>query len=341
MSKSKYRLLDGDPAGVNPVIGSTDDYPYELWKQGCDNEWRPRDVDMNTDAKQWKTGEVTDQEKQIVEMAMGLFSAGESEVNNNVFLSEYRYITDGSCRQYMTRKAFEESLHNDTVAVCCETFMLDENKVAKAYKNKGSVKAKSDFLLKNTSDILSNRDFDIETTEGKQAFVKNLFCYYILCEGIFFWTSFVLLASIFKRGKLLGLHSQIKYTLKDETNHLNFGIHVINFLRKGYPEVFTKEFDASLVELMKEAVSLEGDYAREAVPESMMGMSADMAIQFVHYIANRRLEDIGLDFKFETDKNPFPWISEVLEGKDMAAFFETRETNYRKSDALEDDLDEF
>lgn len=337
---SKYRkILDGESAGVNQVIDAQRKYPLELYKKGNDNDWRPRDVDMNEDSKQWKTGVVSDQEKQIVERALGLFSAGESEVNNNVFLSEYRYITDGACRQYLARKGFEESLHNDTVAVCCETFMLSEHKVARAYENIKSVKDKSDFLLKNTMDVLENRDFDISTTEGKRAFVTNLVCYYLICEGIFFWTSFVLLASVFKQGKLLGLHSQIKYTLKDETNHLNFGIYVLKEIRHDYPQVFTKAFEASLVDLVKEAVSLEEAYARDAIPEPMMGLSSDMAIQFVHYIANRRFEAVDLDFRFDKDENPFPWISEVLEGKDMAAFFETKETNYRKSDALDDDVD--
>ena len=73
----------------------------------------------------------------------------------------------------------------------------------------------------------------------------------------------------------------------------------------------------------------------------MMGISSDMVIDFVHYIANKRFEslNIKLDFRFPEKENPFPWISEVLEGKDMSAFLETRETNYRKSDALQDDYD--
>jgi ribonucleoside-diphosphate reductase beta chain len=175
--------------------------------------------------------------------------------------------------------------------------MLSEHKVARAYENIKSVKDKSDFLLKNTMDVLENRDFDISTIEGKRAFVTNLVCYYLICEGIFFWTSFVLLASVFKQGTLLGLHSQIKYTLKDETNHLNFGIYVLKEIRHDYPQVFTKAFEASLVDLVKEAVSLEEAYARDAIPEPMMGLSSDMAIQFVHYIANRRFEAVDLDFR--------------------------------------------
>jgi ribonucleoside-diphosphate reductase beta chain len=217
--------------------------------------------------------------------------------------------------------------------------MLDEKTVAEAYKNVPSVKAKSDFLLKNTSDIFKNKDFDITTIEGKREFVKNLVCYYVICEGIFFWTSFVLLASIFKQGKLIGLHSQIKYTLKDETNHLNFGIWLLNEIKKDYPEVFTKQFQKSIIDLINEAIELESDYARDVIPEPMMGLSSDMVVQFVNYIGNRRFEAIGLDYKLPTDENPFPWISEVLEGKDMAAFFETKETNYRKSDVLDDDFD--
>jgi ribonucleoside-diphosphate reductase beta chain len=336
----KYRkILDQSGDEVNQIIDAVRSYPIELWHNGCANDWRPRSVSMNDDATQWKTGVITDEEKNIVERAMGLFSAGESEVNNNIFLCEYLYIKDGSCRQFLTRKAFEESLHNDTVAVCCETFMLDEKTVAEAYKNVPSVKAKSDFLLKNTSDIFKNKDFDITTIEGKREFVKNLVCYYVICEGIFFWTSFVLLASIFKQGKLIGLHSQIKYTLKDETNHLNFGIWLLNEIKKDYPEVFTKQFQKSIIDLINEAIELESDYARDVIPEPMMGLSSDMVVQFVNYIGNRRFEAIGLDYKLPTDENPFPWISEVLEGKDMAAFFETKETNYRKSDVLDDDFD--
>lgn len=331
-------LLDGEFAGVNQIIGATHKYPLELYERGMANHWRPKEVDHSSDKLEWFSGEITDQQKQIVKRALGFFSAGESEVNNNVFLSEYKFIRDGSCRQYLVRKAQEEAIHNETVALCCEMFGLDEKEVAEAYLNIPSVKKKSDFLLRNTGDILNDPLFNVDSVENKRKFVKNLFVFYIICEGTFFWSSFVMILSIYKQGKLKGLGTQIRFTLADETNHLNFGIWLINQLKEEYPDIWTKEFQNELIELLKEAVQLEIEYAQDCMPEPMLGFNADMFVDFMKFIGNRRLESVGLDYKFDKDYNPFPWVEEVVEAKVMTAFFEQRETEYQTSGKLADDF---
>jgi len=258
-----------------------------------------------------------------------------------VYLSEYRYVTDGSCRQFMVRKGQEEAIHNETVAVCVECFNLTQEEVAEAYLNVPSVKNKTNFLIRNTADMLEDRNFDISTIAGKQEFVKNLFCYYIICEGTFFWSNFVMLLSVCRRGVLNGLKSQIRYTLRDEGNHLSFGIWLINQIKSDYPEIWTKEFQELLAGLIKEAVELEIQYARDTLPNPMLGMNADMFIDFMRNIGNIRLSSVNLEQIFPKSINPFPWVEEIIEAPVMTAFFEQRETNYRAASALEGEIDEF
>jgi ribonucleoside-diphosphate reductase beta chain len=334
------KLLEGNQVGVNQIIGAEHQYPLELYKKGIENNWNPREVIMGQDILDWKMS-VTDDEKLIVKRALGFFSAGESLVNNNIFLSEYRYIIDGSCRQYMVRKAQEEAIHNETVSVCVECFGLTQKEVAEAYLSVPSVKNKTDFLMRNTYDVMENRDFDITSIKGKQDFVKNLFCFYVICEGTFFWSNFVMLLAVCKRGVLNGLKSQLHYTLRDEGNHLSFGIWVINQIKNDYPEIWTKEFIELLSNLMREAVALEISYAEDALPNPMLGLNSSMFVDFMQYIGNIRLNSIGMESLFSSNINPFSWIEEIIETPVMTAFFEQREKSYRASSALEGELDDF
>ena len=100
-------------------------------------------------------------------------------------LSAFKYVTDAECRQYILRQAFEESLHNLTIVYICDSLDLDIDEVYRAYETIPSIKAKDDFLMEVTSD-LNRTGFSTSTLEGKKEFLKNLFTYYVICEGNFF-----------------------------------------------------------------------------------------------------------------------------------------------------------
>lgn len=330
-------ILDGDVAGVNQILGAKHKYPLELYKKGMDDHWRPQEISHTEDRQEWNNGTITDQEKLIIKRALGFFSAGESEVNNNIFLSEYRFIVDGACRQYLVRKAMEEAIHNETVGICCEVFSLNEQEVAEAYLSVPAVKKKSDFLLKNTSDILEDKEFDISTLENKRKFLKNIFVFYVICEGTFFWSSFVLLLSICQQGKLPGFKQQLKFTILDESKHINFGFWLIKQIKEDYPEIWSEEFQVELTDLMMQAVELEIEYAKDSIPEPMLGMNSDMFIEFMQFIGNIRLESVGLKSPYGAKRNPFPWVEGAMESKVLVAFFEQMNTDYRTASALVDD----
>lgn len=335
------KLLDDEVAKVNQLVDAEDKFPYILWKRGKDNNWNPANINMENDIKQWKADDIlSDDERLLVKRLLGFFSAGESLVNNNLMTAIPRFLTDGACRQYLSRQIFEEGLHNSTMEVCCEAYGLDVNEVANAYKNIPTIKAKTEYMMKVTSN-LNRRDFDISTIEGKREFFRNLFVFYIVCEGMYFYSGFAMAMALGRQNKMTGLCDQVRYTLRDETTHIEFGVYVLNRAVREYPEVFTPEFVQELVEVMKEAVDLEIAYAQDALPNGILGLNAEMFIFYLQFIGNRqleKLENFKVTYRFPSDKNPFPWLSETMDLQAMGAFFERHERSYQEAGALEDDL---
>ena len=258
-------------------------------------------------------------------------------VGNNLLLSAFRFITDAECRQYILRQAFEESLHNLTVVYICDSLDLDIEEVFTAYETIPSIKAKDDFLMNITNDI-SRQDFDPHTKEGKQEILRNFLTYWIVCEGTFFFSGFAMLLALGRQNKLQGISDQIKYTLRDESSHIAFGTYLINTLIEQNPSIWTKAIQDEFVEHIKKAVELEIAYAHDVLPTGILGLNAEMFVDYMHYIGNRRLEAIGLDYRFPSDKNPFPWLGEVVDVQAMGNFFERRVREYQQSGSLEDDF---
>jgi ribonucleoside-diphosphate reductase beta chain len=272
-----------------------------------------------------------------VKRTLGFFAGTESLIGNNLLLTVNRWITDAECRQYILRQAYEESLHNWTVVTCCDSYSLRVSEVYEAYLNIPSIKAKDDFLMAITTDV-NRPDFSTRTIEGKREFLRNLVSYYLLAEGTFFFSGFAMILALGRQNKLPGLSDQIRYTLRDETLHIQFGTYLINTIKEQYPSVWTKKFEEETVEHVKEAVNLEVAYAHSVLPRGILGLNADMFVDYMQYIGNRRLEGVGIDFRFDSDHNPFPWLSEVVDAPAMTNFFERKVKDYQSSGSLIDDF---
>ncbi|MBI2811748.1 MAG: ribonucleotide-diphosphate reductase subunit beta, partial [Candidatus Melainabacteria bacterium] len=115
--------------------------------------------------------------------------------------------------------------------------------------------------------------------------------------------------------------------------HLNFGIDLINGIKEENPNLWSPEFQAAIVEKIKVAVELEIKYAQDCLPRGILGLTAPMFREYVQYIADRRLERIGLKAIYRS-KNPFPWMSETIDLGKEKNFFETRVTEYQSSSSL-------
>jgi ribonucleoside-diphosphate reductase beta chain len=331
------KILDENFNGVSQLLGSPNSWAIDLWKQGCNNNWMPQAVNMTRDIQQWKNGEITEDEKLLIKRTLGLFSAGESLVANSVGNVEWRYINDGACRQYLMRKQYEESLHNMTVAVCCEAFSLKVEEVAEAYKNIPSIRNKERFLVE-TLDSFDSKSFDIKTDDGKIKFIKNLAIFYLLCEGTWFFSNFAIILSLGRQNKVTGLCDQIRYTVRDESIHVEYGVRLINTIKSQYPKLWDQKLESEITKIISKGVELEVEYSKEILPNGVLGMNERMLSQYVRYLADLRLKSVGIVPIYNIQENPFPWVSEAQEADGMSAFFERREKNYQHAGALEDDF---
>lgn len=298
------RLVNCNQVDVNQLVPIKYKWAWEHYLNGCANNWLPTEVPMARDIELWKSNNLSEDERRVILLNLGFFSTAESLVGNNIVLAIFKHITNPEARQYLLRQAFEEAVHTHTFLYICESLGLDEAEVFNAYNERATIRAKDDFQMTLTGDVL-DPNFSTNSLEGLSQFIKNLVGYYIIMEGIFFYSGFVMILSFHRQNKMTGIGEQYQYILRDETIHLNFGIDLINGIKEENPEVWTPELQSEIIALIEKAVDLEIEYARDCLPRGILGLKASMFIDYVRHIADRRLERIGLKPIYHS-KNPFP-----------------------------------
>jgi ribonucleoside-diphosphate reductase beta chain len=137
-----------------------------------------------------------------------------------------------------------------------------------------------------------------------------------------------------RRNKMVGTAEQFQYILRDESMHMNFGIDVINQIKIENPSLWTPAFQAEIIAMIKDGVELEYAYAKDTMPNGILGMNAELFEEYLQFIANRRFVQIGLPEQYPGAQNPFPWMSEMLDLKKEKNFFETRVIEYQAGGTL-------
>ena len=326
------RLINCNVVDVNQLMPLKYKWAWEHYLNGCNNNWLPTEVPMGKDIELWKSDRLTSDERRVIMRNLGFFSTAESLVGNNIVLAIFKNITNPECRQYLLRQAFEEAVHTHTFHYIVESLSLDQGEVFNMYNEVNSIHAKDQFEMELTQEIL-NPDFVTDTPEKAQKFLENLIGYYVIMEGIFFYSGFVMILSFHRQNKMTGIGEQFQYILRDESIHLNFGIDLINGIKEENPDLWTPKFQAHILDLIQRAVELEIKYAEDCLPRGILGLSAPMFREYVQHIADRRLERIGLKAIYGS-KNPFPWMSETIDLGKEKNFFETRVTEYQTAGAL-------
>jgi ribonucleoside-diphosphate reductase beta chain len=321
-------------ADLNQLVPFKYEWAWEKYLAACANHWMPNEINMSADLALWKNPNgLTADERMIIERSLGFFSTADSLVANNLVLAVYKHITNPECRQYLLRQAFEEALHTHSYQYIIESLGLDEARVFNMYRELPAVATKAAWALPYTQS-LCDPTFVTGTFEANQRLLRDLIAFYVVFEGIFFYVGFVQILSLGRRNKMVGTSEQIQYILRDESMHMNFGIDVINQIKIENPELWTKDFQAQAIHMIKNGVELEYQYALDTMPRGILGLNANLFKEYLHYIANRRCTQIGLPEQYPGAENPFPWMSEMLDLKKEKNFFETRVIEYQTGGAL-------
>ena len=321
-------------ADLNQLVPFKYDWAWQKYLDGSANHWMPQEINMTNDIVLWKSEDgLTEDERTIVKRNLGFFSTADSLVANNLVLALYRLITNPECRQYILRQSLEEAIHTHAYQYCIESLGMDEGEIFNMYREIPCVARKASWGLKYTKEI-SNPEFKTGTVETDKQLLKNLIAFYCVLEGIFFYCGFTQILSMGRRNKMTGTSEQFQYILRDESMHVNFGIDVINQIKIENPHLWDEELKSEAAQMILEGTELEIQYARDTMPRGVLGMNAAMMEEYLKFIANRRLTQIGLEEEFKGVGNPFPWMSEIIDLRKEKNFFETRVTEYQVGGAL-------
>lgn len=327
-------ILNSSTTDPNKILPMKYLWARTHYKNGVANNWTPEEVNMQKDVETWKVpGGLSPEERRLIMHNMGFFSTAESLTANNLVLTVYKHITNPECRQYLLRQAYEEAVHTDTFIYCCDTLSLDPDEVYNMYMQIPSITDKDEFVVDMTKSIL-DPNFSTQGTENMQKFVHDLVGFYVIMEGIFFYAGFVMMLSFLRRNKMVGVAEQFQFILRDESVHLAFGVDLINAIVDENPQIWTAEFQEKLRSNIKKAVELEKRYIDDCLPSGgILGLNTASLYQYIEYIADRRLKKIRLEAEYGA-KNPFPWMSEVIDLRKEKNFFETRVTEYQTAGSL-------
>lgn len=331
---NQRKVINGADADVIQLYPMKHKFAWEAYNTANANHWLPTEIGMQRDVEQWKSPTVlTPDERTALKTVLGFFTTADSIAANNLVLAAYKHITSPECRLYLLRQAYEEAVHTHAYQYIVESLGLDEGELFNMYREVRSIYEKDSFILSFNEGIFDPH-FKTGTLAADQKFVENIVVFSVIMEGIFFYSAFAVMFGFQRQNKMTGSAEQIQYIMRDETMHLNFGIDLINTIKQEQPEVWTPEFQQHLVGLIRQGVELETEFARTAFPKGIFGMNAEGFKQYIEYIADRRLDRIGLPLQYKVE-NPFPWMSEAIDLNKEKNFFETRVTEYKVGGVLE------
>lgn len=325
---NQRRIIGGTEADVIQLYPMKHKFAWEYYNTANANHWLPTEISMQLDIEQWKSQTaLSADERRAFETVLGFFTTADSIAANNIVMGFYKYVSSPEVRMYLLRQAYEEAIHSHAYQYIVESLGMDQSKIFNMYREVDAIYNKQEFILGFNEGIF-NPDFRMDSFEAKQKFLENWCVFSLILEGIFFYSSFAVMLGFQRQHKLTGSAEQIQYIMRDESMHLNFGVEVINTIKDENPELWTNDFARRIIELVKKAVVLEYTFAKEVFPTGIFGMNADGFKQYIEYIADRRLQRVGLTPQYNV-QNPFPWMSEAIDLSKEKNFFETRVIEYQ------------
>lgn len=316
-------------------------WAYELYRTMKANHWEPEDVPMQRDVEQWRgTTALTDVDRWIIRMGVGYFSAAEGIVGDNIIHVVRELVTASELKLVLGRHAHEENIHADSLLYMISSLGIDPHECEAMFDDIPTIVDKNRFVTGVSREL--RRDLDMTDPEHLRLLARNIFVFGQCMEGTQFYGLFGMILSLYRQGKLPGIGTMFRYTLRDESNHIELFRRLLVELVAENPVIWTPEFRAELRELMSEAVRLEKAFIADCLPTAGLGLSQDEFCAYIDHIADRRLEGLGLEPLLPGVPNPLPWLAELMDIRKEQNFFEGRVTEYQKASSLaavsDDDL---
>ncbi len=287
-------------------------YPaiWEMYKKCEASFWTAEEIDLSDDMKHWEN--LNPGEKHFVSHVLAFFAASDGIVNENLAVNFMSEVQLPEARCFYGFQIMMENIHSETYALLIDTYIKDpaeKDRLFHAIETVPCVGKKAEWALK----WINNGSF----AERLIAFAA--------VEGIFFSGSFCSIFWLKKRGLMPGLTFSNELISRDEGMHCEFAC----LLYKMLDNKLSKEAATAII---TDAVEIEKEFISDALPVSLIGMNAKMMSQYIEFVADRWLGELGYD-KVYGASNPFDFMEMIsLQGK--TNFFEKRVGDYQKSGVL-------
>lgn len=279
---------------------------WKMYKKQMDCFWRAEEIDLSKDLSHWES--LNGDEKHFISMILAFFAASDGIVLENLASRFMNDVQISEARAFYGFQIMMENVHSETYSLLIESYIKnkeEKSKLFNAITNFPCIKKKSDWAQKWIHD-------------NRSSFSTRLVAFACV-EGIFFSGAFCSIYWLKKRGLMPGLTFSNELISRDEALHTEFAILLYSKLNK-------KTEKSRVYEIIKEAVEIETEFICEALPCKLIGMNSEMMIQYIKFVADRLIVQLGYK-KIYNVTNPFPWMELIsLEGK--TNFFERHVSEY-------------
>ena len=288
---------------------------WEWYKKQEACIWTAEEIDLHTDLNDWNN-KLNADEKYFIKHILAFFAASDGIVNENLaenFVSEVQYP---EAKFFYGFQIMMENIHSETYSLLIDTYVKDEaekHELFHAIETFPAIKEKAEWALKWIS---------------SDSFAERLIAFAAV-EGIFFSGSFCSIYWLKKRGLMPGLTFSNELISRDEGMHCDFAVHLHN------NHLVNKVPKARITEILTNALDIERKFITESLPASLIGMNANLMTQYLEFVTDRLLVELGCDRVYNST-NPFDFMDMIsLQGK--TNFFEKRVGEYQKAGVMNTD----
>jgi ribonucleotide reductase beta subunit family protein with ferritin-like domain len=286
------------------------DRVWEMYKEHMAVFWTAEEIDLVPDLNDWEN--LNDNERHFIKHILAFFAASDGIVNENLAVRFYNEIQIPEARCFYGFQIAMENIHSETYSLLIDTYIKDNAEKDKLFK-----------AVETLPPVAKKANWAMNWIGSEASFAERLVAFAAV-EGIFFSGSFCSIFWLKKRGLMPGLCTSNEFISRDEGLHCEFACLMHDMLPA--EEKASKE---TITSILKEAVEIEKEFIMEALPVSLIGMNAELMGQYIEFVADHWLGQLGCDALYNTP-NPFDWMELIsLEGK--TNFFEKRVSEYSKA----------
>jgi ribonucleotide reductase beta subunit family protein with ferritin-like domain len=306
MSKALVEPLLSEDTSRYVMFPVSDQTIWKLYKKQVDCFWRPEEIDTSKDLTQWET--LTTDEQFFIKMILAFFAGSDGIVLENLASRFMMDVQLPEARAFYGFQIAMENIHSETYSILIDSYIKDnveKDKLFHAIEHFPCIEKKAKWAIKWIHD-------------KRSCFATRLIAFACI-EGIFFSGAFCSIYWLKKRGMMPGLTFSNELISRDEALHTEFAIYLYSKLEKKIPK-------KKIRDIIQEAVSIEKEFITEALPCRLIGMNSELMNQYIEFVADRLLLQLGCEAFYKTS-NPFDFM-EMISLEQKTNFFESRVSSY-------------